>query len=136
MDRQIDKGKAGVPVELGVRVAIGKDQHGLILYHRVMENSTDDRIAMPLITQTRARFPEVESASLDKGFHSPANQAGLAETVPLPVVPKKAKRTRAETARERDPEFIRPRRRHSAGEIAVCACSAHRKVCGSFVKRH
>jgi hypothetical protein len=29
-------------VELGLRVAIGEDQHGFILHHRVMERITDD----------------------------------------------------------------------------------------------
>ena len=33
----ISKGKAGKPVELGVRVGVIEDQHGFILHHRVME---------------------------------------------------------------------------------------------------
>jgi hypothetical protein len=32
----INKGKAGVPVELGLRVCILEDQNGFILHHRVM----------------------------------------------------------------------------------------------------
>ena len=42
----ISKGKAGVPVELGLRVCIVKDQYGFILHHRVMENETDEKIAV------------------------------------------------------------------------------------------
>ena len=121
----ISKGKAGVPVELGLRVAICEDQHGFILYHQVMEKSTDDRIAVALVKETCVRFPEVDSASMDKGFHSPANQTGLAEIVELPVVPKKGKRTAAEIERESDPEFIRLRRRHSGVESAINALEAH-----------
>jgi len=121
----ISKGKAGVPVELGLRVAICEDQHRFILYHQVMEKTTDDQIAVPLITATCARFPEVASASMDKGFHSPANQKELAEIVPLPVVPKKGKCTAAERERENDPEFIRLRRRHSGVESAINALEAH-----------
>ena len=34
----ISKGKAGVPVELGLRVCLLEDQYGFILYHHVMEN--------------------------------------------------------------------------------------------------
>ncbi|MCP4737613.1 MAG: ISNCY family transposase, partial [Bosea sp.] len=119
----INKGKAGVPVELGLRVAVCEDQHGFILYHQVMEKTTDDKIAIALVEETKARFPEVESASMDKGFHSPANQAGLAAIVDLPVVPKKGKCSAAE--RERDPEFIRLRRRHSGVESAINALEAH-----------
>ena len=59
----ISKGKAGVPVELGLRVAICEDQHGFILYHQVMHKSTDDQIAVPLIKETCARFPEITSVS-------------------------------------------------------------------------
>ena len=120
----INKGKAGVPVELGLRVAVCEDQHGFILYHRVMEKTTDDKIAIALVEQTKARFPEVQSASMDKGFHSPANQAGLAAIVDLPVVPKKGKCSAAEAERESDPEFIRLRRRHSGVESAINALEA------------
>jgi transposase, IS5 family len=121
----INKGKAGVPVELGLRVAICEDQHGLILYHQVMQKSTDDQIAVALVQATCDRFPEVRSASMDKGFHSPANQAALAKIIPLPVVPKKGKCTAAERERESDPEFIHLRRRHSAVESAINALEAH-----------
>ena len=37
----ISKGKAGVPVELGLRVCILADQHPFILHHHVMEKQTD-----------------------------------------------------------------------------------------------
>jgi IS5 family transposase len=121
----IVKGKAGVPVELGLRVAVSEDQYGFILNHRVMEKCTDDQIAIPLVEDLCARFPEVKSVSMDKGFHSPANQKRLAEIVDLPVVPKKGKCSAAEAEREHDPEFIRLRRRHSGVESAINALEAH-----------
>jgi hypothetical protein len=49
----INKGKAGVPVELGLRVAVCEDQHGFILYHHVMEKTTDEQIAV-----AEARFAD------------------------------------------------------------------------------
>jgi hypothetical protein len=121
----ISKGKAGVPVELGLRVAVSEDQHGFILHHRVMEKTTDEKIAVALVEETKARFPAIESASMDKGFHSPANQVRLAEVLELPVVPKKGKRSAAEAERESDPEFIRLRRRHSGVESAINALEVH-----------
>ena len=121
----INKGKAGVPVALGLRVAVSEDQHGFILHHRVMEKTTDDKIAVAPVEETKARFPEVKSASMDKGFPSPANQARWAEIVDLPVVPKKGKCSAPEAERERDPEFIRLRRRHSGVESAINALEAH-----------
>jgi len=94
--------------------------------HRIgMEKTTDDQVAIPLIEETCTRFPQVASASMDKGFHSPANQKGLAEVVALPVLPKKGKCTAAERARESDPKFILLRRRHSAVESAINALEAH-----------
>ncbi len=121
----IVKGKAGVPVELGLRVAVVEDQYRFILNHRVMEKCTDDQVAVSLIAETRACFPEITSASMDKGFHSPSNQKALAEIVDLPVVPKKGKRSKAECERESHPEFIRLRRRHSAVESAINALESH-----------
>ena len=35
----ISKGKASVPVELGLKVCVVEDQHRLILHHRVMEKN-------------------------------------------------------------------------------------------------
>lgn len=121
----INKGKAGVPVELGLRVAVSEDQHGFILTHRVMEKITDDQVAIPMVQDIQSRFSPVRSASLDKGFHSKANQAALAEIVPFPVMPKKGKRSQAELEREHDPEFIYLRHRHSAVESAINALEVH-----------
>ena len=45
----ISKGKAGISQELGLRVCIVKDQFGFILHYRVMQNETDDKIAVPII---------------------------------------------------------------------------------------
>jgi len=121
----IVKGKAGVPVELGLRVGVVEDHHGFILHHHVMEKRTDDRVAVSIVQETKARYPELSSVSFDKGFHSPQNQADLKEILDRVVLPKKGKRSKADTARERDPQFIRLRRRHSAVESAINALEVH-----------
>ncbi len=121
----ISKGKAGVPVELGLRVLVNEDQYGFILSHRVMQQETDDQVILPVIADLAQRFPTLRSVSLDKGFHSPANQQQLAELVPFPVLPKKGKCTASEAQREADPEFRALRRRHSAVESAINALEAH-----------
>jgi len=121
----INKGKAGVPVELGLRVVVSEDQYGFILNHRVMEKTTDDKVAVPLVQDLHARFPTLHSVSMDKGFHSKENQAKLAKIVPFPVLPKKGKRNQNELEREHDPEFIRLRHRHSAVESAINALEVH-----------
>jgi len=121
----ISKGKAGVAVELGLRVAISEDQYRFILHHQVMERTTDEQIAVPFVQAIRARFPETHSVSFDKGFHSPANQRELAQVINFPVLPKKGKRSTAEDEREHDPRFIHLRHRHSAVESAINALEAH-----------
>jgi hypothetical protein len=73
----INKGKAGISQELGLKVCIVKDQYGYILHHRVMQKETDDQIAVPIIRETKERFPQLTSCSFDKGFHSPENQEQL-----------------------------------------------------------
>jgi hypothetical protein len=121
----INKGKAGVLVELGLRVAVSEDQYGFILNHRVMQKQTDDQIAVPLVEDLAKHFPAVNSVSMDKGFHSPENQRRLAEVIAFPVVPKKGKRSQAQLAHERDPRFIRLRRRHAGVESAINALEVH-----------
>jgi IS5 family transposase len=64
----INKGKAGVPVELGLRVCILEDQNGFILHHRVMEKETDDKITVNMAVDAQKNFPNLKSCSFDKGF--------------------------------------------------------------------
>jgi transposase, IS5 family len=121
----IVKGKAGVPVELGLAVAVVEDQNRFILNHRVLEKTTDSEVAVPLIEETRERFGPLKSASFDKGFHSPANQDDLKELVGRLVLPKKGHLSAEERELQMDPEFVRLRRQHSAVESAINALEQH-----------
>jgi hypothetical protein len=121
----ISKGKAGVPVELGLRVCVVEDQHRFILHHHVMEKTTDDQVAVPVAEQTKARFPALKSISFDKGFHSPDNQTALAGVVDLAVLPRKGRLSEAAKTRESEPAFVRLRRQHAAVESAINALEHH-----------
>jgi IS5 family transposase len=121
----ISKGKAGVPVELGLRVCIVEDQHRFILHHEVMEKTTDTAMAQPMVKATKARFPDITSISMDKGFHSPENQKELAKELHCVVIPKKGRLSKADQARESDPEFVDRRRAHPAVESAIHALEVH-----------
>jgi transposase, IS5 family len=121
----ISKGKAGVPVELGLRVCIVEDQHRFILHHLVMEKTTDDAIAVSIVEETKQRFEFLGSVSMDKGFHSKDNQAKLKEIVGLVVLPKKGRLSAKDQERESGDEFIRLRRQHSAVESAINALEQH-----------
>jgi len=121
----ISKGKAGVPVELGLRVCIVEDQHRFILHHQVMEKTTDDQIAVSLVEQTQARFPSLKAISLDKGFHSPNNQTQLKQRLDKVVLPKKGRLSEADKAHESEAEFVHLRHQHSAVESAINALGVH-----------
>ena len=115
----ISKGKAGVPVELGLRVCIMVDQHQFILHSKVMEKLTDDKVAVEMVEETIKRFSELSSCSFDKGFHSPANQKKLKEHLDQVVLPKKGRLSKADKTREYSEEFKEKRKKHSGVESAI-----------------
>ena len=121
----IMKGKAGVPVELGVRVCILEDQHQFILHHQVMEKQTDDQVAVAMVTEAKKQFAQLNTCSFDKGFHSPQNQQTLREQLNVVALPRKGKLSHAAREAEHTEDFIKARRKHSAVESAINALEVH-----------
>lgn len=121
----ISKGKAGVPVELGLKVCVVEDTQGYLLHHQVMEQQTDNQIAIDLITQTQDRYPTLRVCSFDKGFHSPQNQIELAKMLDRVVLPKKGRCNKQEQERESSDAFKTARRTHSAVESGINALEVH-----------
>lgn len=121
----INKGKAGVPVELGLRVCVVESTSGYILHHQVMQQSTDVDVAVSIIRETKTRYANLTECSFDKGFHSPSNQVELATYLDNVILPKKGKRNKAEETRETDVEFRRKKRQHSAVESGINALEVH-----------
>jgi hypothetical protein len=117
--RWISKGKAGVPVELGLPVAIIKDQHGYILDYSIMETTNDVDEAVPLATRAKEKYPALNSCSTDKGFWSPKNHEILVQLFDQLVMPKKGRLNKMQITEETAEEFIRLRRKHSAVESAI-----------------
>lgn len=121
----ISKGKAGVPVELGLRVCVMEDQHRFILRHKVMQKQTDDQVTVAMVTETQQHFVDLESCSFDKGFHSPANQQALPAHLKLVALPRKGKLSQQARAIEHADDFVKARRQHSAVESAINALEVH-----------
>lgn len=121
----ISKGKAGVPVELGLKVCVVEDTQGYLLHHQVMEQQTDNQIAIDLIAQTQDRYPTLRVCSFDKGFHSPQNQIALAKMLDRVVLPKKGRCNKQEQERENSDAFKAARRTHSAVESGINALEVH-----------
>lgn len=121
----INKGKAGVPVELGLKVCVLEDQYGFILHHRVMEHETDNKVAIPMVEKTKKYFPGLNGCSFDKGFHSPSNQNDLLQHIEHVILPKKGKLSLKDKQREYSADFIKARHQHSAVESAINALEVH-----------
>jgi len=121
----INKGKAGVSQELGLKVCVVKDQFGFLLHHRVMQKEMDDQIAVPIIKETKERFPQLISCTFDKGFHSPNNQKDLAVLLDKVILPRKGKLSAINKEIENSEEFKEARRKHSAIESSINALENH-----------
>ena len=121
----VSKGKAGVPVELGVKVCILEDQHQFILHHQVMQQKTDDQVTVSMVTQAQQRFANLNACSFDTGFHSPDNQLALTEQLELVALPRKGKLSQMAKAAQQSEAFIKARRAHSAVESAINALEVH-----------
>jgi IS5 family transposase len=121
----ISKGKAGVPVELGVKVCLLEDQYQFILHHQVMQQQTDDQVTLSMVTATKQRFPQLVACSFDKGFHSPANQSALQAHLTLVALPRKGKLSNIAQEIEQSAGFVKARRAHSAVESAINALEVH-----------
>ncbi len=117
----ISKGKAGVPVELGIRVNIVEDHNRFILHHLVARKKTDEKVAIDITTETKARYPHLNAISFDKGYHSPENQRILPTLVEQVTLPKKGRLNQQEQQREHSDIFQHHRRRHSGVESAINA---------------
>jgi len=121
----ISKGKAGVPVELGVKVCLLEDQYQFILHHQVMQKQTDDQVTVSMVTGAKQRFPQLGACSFDKGFHSPANQSALPDHLTLVALPRKGKLSQSAQEIEQSADFVKARRAHSAVESAINALEVH-----------
>jgi transposase, IS5 family len=121
----ISKGKAGVSQELGLRVCIVEDQYGFIVHHRVMQKQDDKDVAVPIIKEAKALFPNLTGCSFDKGFYSPENIKKLATILDRVTLPKKGKLTQKQKEHELSEEFVQSRRQHSSVESAINALENH-----------
>jgi len=121
----INKGKAGVSQELGLRVCVLEDQYGFLLHSRVMEKETDEKAAVPMVAETKRKYPNLRSCSFDKGFYSPGNKRRLGELLEFVILPKKGKLSKSDKRIEYSEEFLAGRRRHSGVESAINGLENH-----------
>ncbi|MBW2605283.1 MAG: ISNCY family transposase [Deltaproteobacteria bacterium] len=121
----LSKGKAGVPQELGLKVCVLKDQFGFILHHLVMEQQTDDKVAVDMTQGAKDRFENLSGCSFDKGFYTPGNKSQLANILDYIIMPKKGRLSAKDKQIEQSEEFIKYRRKHSSVESSINALENH-----------
>ena len=109
---------------MGLKIAIGTDQYGFILTHRVMEKEQDVEVALPMVKEINDRY-EIESVSFDKGFWSPINKEEIEQIVETVVMPKKGKLNKQESEYERSKKFKLLRKQHSAVESNINSLEYH-----------
>ena len=114
-----------MPQELGLKVCVLKDQYGFILHYLVMEQQTDDKVAVAIAQGAKDRFANLAGCSFDKGFYSPDNRRELANRLDYVVLPKKGRLTEMEQEIEQSKEFVESRRKHSAVESCINALENH-----------
>ena len=121
----VSKGKAGVPVELGLRVCVLEDAVGFVLHHQVMEKQTDEKVAVEMVKAAQARFPLLGQCSFDKGFYTVDNREHLQNLLDEVVLPKKGKWSKKDREIETAEAFVEARRQHPAVESAINALEVH-----------
>ena len=121
----ICKGKAGVPFELGLPVAVVTDQYSFILHHRVLQHQVDRQAAPAVTREAQERFPALRRCSYDKGCWSPENRQELEGLLELAVLPRTGRPSQADRERESTDEFVTRRRQHAAVESAINAIENH-----------
>ncbi len=114
----IKKGKLYPNVELGKKLAITTNQHGLIVDYHLMEYEQDRDIVITLADRLLQRYT-IESWSFDKGFWTKENKEILQLETPKVIMPKLGKRTIEEKLEETSRSFRLLKNRHSAVESNI-----------------
>lgn len=102
-----------------------EDQYRFILQRRVMQQETDDKVAVSMVQKAQTKFPDLHAASFDTGFHSPHNQTELAALLQQVTLPRKGKLSKPAREHQQTEAFRQARRQHAAVESAINALEVH-----------
>ena len=123
----ITKGKLHPSVELGHRLLVANDQHGLIQDYDELIGQVDVDQSVPVADRLLGRYGagSIASLSFDKGFTRAADRELLRLYIPEVVMPKRGRKSAAEAAAESTKKFVALRRQHSAVESDIAALEHH-----------
>lgn len=114
----IKKGKLRPNVEIGKKVAITTDQFDLIVDHQIADHQADSQMTIGIVSRIRSKFV-IQSLSVDKGYSNKEDRIWLEEFIPEVIMPKKGKRNKTETQKERQPKYRKLKKKHSAIESNI-----------------
>jgi hypothetical protein len=117
------RGKAGEPIQLGRMALIFEDAAGFITHGHLLPREGQDRDALvPELRKLQKRLGGViQTASFDRGMHSPENQTELAKIVSHPCLPKPGVNQAADQKRQATIQFRTARQNHPGIESAINA---------------
>ena len=123
----IKKGKTMPPVEFGHRLLVSTEQHGLVIDYKVMVGGSESAEIVPLADRLLGRFGEgsIASLSTDKGFSSVGDRELLELYIGEVVMPKKGRRSAADSERESAKTWKNLKNRHSAVESDINCLEHH-----------
>ncbi len=123
----ITKGKLHPSVELGHRLLVASDQHGLIQDYDELIGQVDVDQSVPVADRLLGRYGagSIASISFDKGFTRAADRELLRLYIAEVVMPKRGRKNEAEAAAESTRKFVALRRQHSAVESDIAALEHH-----------
>jgi len=114
----IKKGKMRPNVEIGKKLAITTDQFDMIVDYQIAQKEADSAMTRAIVSRIQARFL-IQSFSVDKGYSTKEDREWLESFIPEVIMPKKGKRTKEETQKERKPNFKKYKKKHSAIESNI-----------------
>ncbi len=118
----IKRGKAGKEHEFGHMVMVAQTGEKFISDYNAMEvKKADKNLVDPILSNHKRTFGAYpEKFAADKGFHeTPSKTEELEEDVGLVCIPKKGKRTLAQTLKEHSPEFREMQRFRAGSEGSI-----------------
>jgi hypothetical protein len=115
----INKGKQHPNVELGKRVLVSTDQWDFIIDYKVADQTADAGLTLPLVDRLLSKYGIIESLSVDRGFYRKADKELIGLFVGQVIMPKKGKKNQIEQQEEKQENFRKIRKKHSAIESNI-----------------
>jgi hypothetical protein len=124
----LSKGKMHKSVELGHNTAIATDQYHLVLDFEIMFHTSDAAVGLEMgkrIIKKYGRDYWLMSMSFDRGFYSSLTKKILSKDIGQVIMPKRGKKNLAEQEEEKEEQYQKLRRAHSAVESNINQLEHH-----------